>query len=138
MPIGEAPVKKAAQTTGEYSREPVGFEWLQGSRFLPETILARVLNGILPMLLIPRVRIRSVEEKGLSAIELFLLKSMQRHGSLKLDEVGIATGIPCGPLQVLLNRLVRQGLLSSSDEGFTAVRDALEKAVETGSCPQEV
>ncbi len=90
------------------------------------------------MLLIPRVRVRTVEEKGLSAIELFLLKSLQRHGSLKLDEVGIATGIPCGPLQVLVNRLVRQGLLSSSDEGFTAVREAVEKAVETGSCPQEV
>lgn len=90
------------------------------------------------MILIPRVRIRCFEERGLSAIELFILKSFLRHGKLRLDEVEVATGVPSGPLHVILYRLIQQGLLSDTDLGFSVSRNSAEKAVETGHCRQEV
>jgi hypothetical protein len=110
--------------------------WLKGTAPLSANSLARIQDGLLPMLLLPRIRVRSVEARGLSDIELFLLKSLLRHGKLNLDDVELATGIPSGPLQVLLHRLVRQGILSANDVGFTAIRDAAEKAVATRACPE--
>jgi hypothetical protein len=79
-----------------------------------------------------------MEEKGLSPIELFMLKSVLKHGQLNLIDIENATGIPSGPLRVLLYKLVHLGLLDNVEGDYTARKERAEKAVETGSCVQDV
>lgn len=116
----------------------VKVRWLVAGAVLPDATAARIWDGLLPMLLVPRVRVRAREEKKLSSIELFMLRSVVKHKQLNLEDIENATGVPSGPLRVLLNGLVLQGLLENAEGGYAARQETAERAVETGTCHKEV
>jgi len=117
--------------------ECVEVRWSTAEALLPEGTAVRIRGGVLPMLLIPHVRVRTLVEKRLSSIELFMLRSVLKHKQLDLQDIENTTGIPSGPLLVLLNRLVHQGLLDRAAGGYAARNVTTERAVEAGTFTQQ-
>lgn len=99
----------------------ISLKWLKSPPMFNNSELVKIVEGYLPVLPIPRVKMRKEQRREIKSVERFILKAIDEVEGVSPQELFEASGVPQSVIKLILEDMIRAAVIGRNQSGSLSV-----------------